>query len=378
MTQGTVGHYRLETGEKGLPEALRAFLARLLGSQHVDALLVPCALPSGSGVAQALVSSPEMLDAARPLAPVMPVSTARIVSDITRVAPSPDRLGVVLRPCELRALVELVKLQQARLDNLVLIGIDCFGTYRLEDYEGEAEKGISPLERLFERVERGEEDPLLREACQACEYPSPTGADVTVGLWGVDLEKEFLLLSHTSQGEEMLKGLEPAQNTAVEKREKAIAEVVERRTENRDRLFQKTLEDVYGPEKLLAALSRCVNCHNCQRACPLCYCRECFFDSPTFEWEVDRYLGWARRRGALRMPTDTLLFHLTRMNHMAACCVGCGLCSDACPNDVPVFPLFRLVGAKTQEVLGYVPGRSLEDELPLSTFREAEFEEVTK
>lgn len=368
--------YSLKTGDNGLADTFRAFLAGLLESGHVDSLLVPCGLPSGNSVAQALVSSPEMLDSASLLAPVMPVSSARIVSDITRVAPAGDRLGVLLRPCELRALVELVKLQQARLDNLLLIGIDCLGTYRPDDYEEEARKGDSPLERLLGRMARGEEDPLLREACQVCEYPFPMGADVTVGLWGMDVEEEILLLPQSSQGEEVLKGLEPGDSALVERRERAIAELVERRVENRDTLFQRTLEEAYGPEKLLATLSRCVNCHNCQRVCPLCYCRECLFDSPTFEWEADRYLAWARRRGALRMPTDTLLFHLTRMNHVAACCVGCGLCSDACPNDVPVFRLFRLVGARTQGVLGYVPGWSLEDELPLSTFREAEFEEV--
>lgn len=371
-----VEHYSLKTADKGVTGAFQAFLAWVLESQRVDALLVPCRLPSGNSVAQVLVGSPEMLDSASPLAPVMPVSSARIVSDITKVAPAGDRLGVLLRPCELRALVELVKLQQARLDNLVLIGIDCFGTYRPNDYEEEARKGSSPLERLLGRMARGEEDPLLREACQVCEHPFPTGADVTVGLWGMELEEEILLLPQSSQGEELLKGLEPGDSARAEKREEAIAQLVKKRIENRDRLFQKTLEEAHGPEKLLAVLSRCVNCHNCRRVCPLCYCRECFFDSPTFEWEADRYLDWARRRGALRMPTDTLLFHLTRMNHVAACCVGCGLCSDACPNDVPVFPLFRLVAARTQEVLGYVPGRSLEDELPLSTFREAEFEEV--
>jgi formate dehydrogenase subunit beta len=87
-------------------------------------------------------------------------------------------------------------------------------------------------------------------------------------------------------------------------------------------------------------------------------------------------MGWASRRGALRMPTDTLLFHLTRMNHMATSCVGCGLCSEACPNDIPVSRLFRLVGARTQAALEYLPGRSLDDELPLTTFREDEFQEL--
>ena len=76
------------------------------------------------------------------------------------------------------------------------------------------------------------------------------------------------------------------------------------------------------------------------------------------------------------MPNDTLLFHLTRLNHMVVSCVGCGLCSEACPNDVPVARIFRLVGSRVQKTFDYVPGRSLEEELPLTTFKEAELEEV--
>ncbi len=76
------------------------------------------------------------------------------------------------------------------------------------------------------------------------------------------------------------------------------------------------------------------------------------------------------------MPTDTLLFHLTRLNHMVMSCVGCGLCQEACPNDIPLLRIFRLVGKRVQEVFEYVPGRSLEEELPLSVFREDELGEV--
>jgi formate dehydrogenase subunit beta len=76
------------------------------------------------------------------------------------------------------------------------------------------------------------------------------------------------------------------------------------------------------------------------------------------------------------MPTDTLLFHLTRLNHMVSSCVGCGLCQEACPNDVPVFSIFRTVGDKVQKVFDYVPGRSLEEVLPLATFKEDELKEV--
>jgi formate dehydrogenase subunit beta len=112
--------------------------------------------------------------------------------------------------------------------------------------------------------------------------------------------------------------------------------------------------------------------------CPICYCKECFFDSATFDWEAEKYLGWAEKKGALKMPTDTLLYHLTRLNHMVASCVGCGMCQEACPNDVPVFSVFRLVGAQVQGDFNYVPGRSLEEEPPLTVFREDELGEIGK
>ena len=44
-----------------------------------------------------------------------------------------EKLGVVLRSCEIRALVELVKFQQAKLDNALIIGVDCLGTYKVTD-----------------------------------------------------------------------------------------------------------------------------------------------------------------------------------------------------------------------------------------------------
>jgi formate dehydrogenase subunit beta len=77
------------------------------------------------------------------------------------------------------------------------------------------------------------------------------------------------------------------------------------------------------------------------------------------------------------MPTDTAFYHLTRLAHMSTSCVGCGQCSNACPNDIPVMELFRMVAARTQEAFEYEPGRSLHDAPPLSVFKEKEFAEVT-
>ena len=76
----------------------------------------------------------------------------------------------------------------------------------------------------------------------------------------------------------------------------------------------------------------------------------------------------------MRMPTDTLLFHLTRMTHMGASCIGCGACEEACPSDIPLLKIFQLIGNDVQKLFDYVPGRSLEDELPPTAFKEDELE----
>ncbi|MFH0914797.1 MAG: formate dehydrogenase, partial [Chloroflexota bacterium] len=300
---------------------LNAFLKSLLESHLLDALLVAVELPTGHSVTAALVRHQERLGGAAPLAPVMPVSTARVVSQLTRNAPSKKRVGVVLRSCELRALLELVKLKQASLENLVLIGMDCPGTYSVAGYDELCRQTATPVEDFL----KGRSPDLqIREACRVCEYPAPPNADLVLGLIGLDVEKEILVQATSPEGQRLLEALKlpPATEEEKRKRETALSELVAERIKARDELFSQAQVEAGGLGNLLAMLSACVNCHNCRVACPLCYCRECFFDSATFEWEAEKYLGWAGKKGALRMPTDTLLFHLTRLNHMVMSCVG--------------------------------------------------------
>jgi len=142
-------------------------------------------------------------------------------------------------------------------------------------------------------------------------------------------------------------------------------------------MFAKTSEVTSNLEKLNAYLANCVNCYNCRVACPVCYCKECVFLTSVFEHDPDQYLRWAKRKGLVKMPTDTVFFHLTRLVHMSTACIGCGQCSNACPNNVPVMELFRTIAGHTQRAFQYDPGRSIEDEPPLSVFREGEFTELT-
>lgn len=355
--------------------AMRQLLRQLLEKKVVDAVLVPLELPSGESVVQSLVTRAESLDAASPLAPVLPVTTANIISKITRMASSERKIAVVARPCELRALVELVKLKQASLDNIILVGMDCFGTYSVADYRQFAQGNKAAGDEFMKGVKAGQADGRLREACQVCEYPYPLVADITLGLFGSDLSQELLLIANTPAGEQVAAGLGLPEAQA-DGRQAAIDRLVADRVKRRDEVFADTLAQTQGLQKLTSIFAPCIGCHNCRDVCPVCYCRECVFDSQTFSYEADKYLDWASRKGALRVPTDTLLFHVTRMNHMGTSCVGCGLCQEACPNDVPVFRLFRLIGSKVQPVFSYVPGRNIDEPLPLTTFKEAEFEKV--
>jgi formate dehydrogenase subunit beta len=353
--------------------AVRGFLKRLLEAGVIDALLVPMETPAGT-VTPALVADPNLLDAANPLAPVMGLNAARVVGKVSIREPR-GRIGAVLRPCELRALVELVKLQQASLDDLVTIGVDCLGTYDVPVYTAMCNDGGVDMTALLKAAEGGEliaeDEILLRDACQMCEKPHVEGADIALELFGADLAMGIPVNLSDGMGERL--GM--AAREDGKRRAEVVGKIVAARVGVRDARFaniRKQLERG-GIEEVLAA---CVRCHNCMTVCPICYCKTCLFKSPVFEHEPAQYMNWANRKGAYRLPADTMLFHLTRLNHMALSCIGCGMCTSACPADLPVGQVFRAVGQQVQDVFEYVPGRSVEEPLPLVTFREDEWMEV--
>ena len=131
-----------------------------------------------------------------------------------------------------------------------------------------------------------------------------------------------------------------------------------------------------GLRGLIHTFGRCIGCHGCKTVCPICYCQLCHFDSHDCEREVDYYEAELRRKGGLRVPPDTVFFQLGRMAHMAISCVGCGMCTDVCPADIPVSTIFSKVAAAAQATFDYEPGRDLEEEIPLRTFSEDEFAQV--
>jgi formate dehydrogenase subunit beta len=360
--------------------ALRGFLRGLLEQKIVDALLVPQPVPPGDSLVQTLVRDAALLERADPIYPLMPVQSARLVSRVSAANPG-GKVGVVLKPCELRATVELAKLKQVDMAHIVTISLDCLGTYEVTDFVALARALGDVAAPSVEALTKAKDGAVIphdgyqfRPVCRICEQPVPTNADIAIGLLGVDTGREILIESSKFQVPSFT--LERAtwnvEHRTISARSTAINRLVAERTAARDARFAELRAAVTDVPGLLAQFATCLRCYNCMEACPICYCKECIFKTATFDHTSESYMRWAGRKGAVRMPTDTLLFHLTRLNHMVASCVGCGACTNVCPSDIPVGEIFRTVGQKVQAMFDYVPGRSLDEPLPLATFKENE------
>jgi len=368
----------VKVSEGRTEEAIIGFLKTLLEKGVVEAMVVPKRLPSGDGFVQTLIRDPEKLNGVCVLSPTMPVQSARVASHLT-IKNMGKKVAAVLKACEIRAIVELTKFLQVKLDNLYLIGIDCPGTFEVADYakmfqEGKGGEGLT--KGLLKGMAKGETPSVdgyaFRTACQMCEYPIPQ-ADIVLKLFGYQIEQEI----GVEIGEKLEKEIEEKGNLSFSENEpplrsEVLNKVIAERTKKRDALFEEFKGVVKDLRSFLDRFSTCIRCHNCMVACPICYCKECVFRTTVFEHDGDQFLRWADRKGGIRMPTDTLIFHLIRMSHMVTSCIGCGLCDSACPSRLPVATLFRSVGDRIQKIFQYVPGRDVKETPPVATFKEEE------
>ena len=371
---------KLETTDQALLASLKTFFKSILETEEISALLIPQRLPMKNMVMPTLVSDPERLDGIDPLSPAFPMNAAKIVSKLTRKQIG-GKVMAVMRPCEIRAFIELVKLKQGQMDEIVIVGVDCLGAYRNTDYfQFVGDDVAASTRRFYESVLAGKGAALdnvdLAPACKACEYPVSANADILIGLYGVETNDYLLVQSQTPAGEAVLSRLNLPETEEPAGRKEAVEALIAERKDYRDRMLAQTTEATNSLEKLTTYLANCVNCYNCRVACPVCYCKECVFVTDVFNHEPAQYLRWANRKGSIKMPTDTIFYHVTRLAHMSTACVGCGQCSNACPNEIPVMELFRVLADRTQKGFDYEAGRNLEEKPPLSEFREDEFNEV--
>jgi formate dehydrogenase subunit beta len=331
--------------------AVRRILKTLLNEKFVDELLVPVEVPSEDRVTPTIVRDPLQLDAANPLAPVMRINAASVLTHL-QGNESSKILGAVLHPCELRAVVELAKVGRIDPGRLMLIGIDCMGTYEPRVYAQIARASrVSPTDEMLRWARQGPIAPYrLRNACQMCEQFTPENADLSMGLIGMNI-RDYIIV-HAPANVAAHLGLT---TVLAHGREKALARLGAIRHQRREQMITDALRMISDPSSLVATLAECNTCGECLEACP--FCGTSAFMPQTTQTSHDEM--WSPHHLDLGMFSD-----LNALGRRAASCVSCGMCESACEKHAPLAAIQAALGRKLQEAYHYVPGRDIHERLP--------------
>ena len=352
-------------------EAIIGILEKAMDQGVFDAVLIPMSVPAGDSFVYVLIKDKSLIKDAVPLSPIMSVQGAHAVSSVTRLGKGNMKIAAVMRPCEIRATVELAKLGQTNLENITLISMDCPGVLPMSDFLSDPTKSM----KLFDDAVQKWDDKIMRPVCQICDKSSMVAGDIHIGTLGAKKDT-FLIISNSQKGNDVLDKLDIALKNSIDSWQAKVKNISEEKQKKRKKALKDLKSDIGGIDNLLDAFSQCINCHNCMSVCPICFCRLCYFDSDKVKHPSEDYINRAESKGSIRFLPDTTLFQMGRMLHMSLSCVSCGACEDACPMSIPVAQIFSMIADETQGLFDYVSGRNLEEPLPLVNYKEGELREV--
>ena len=357
--------------KSGIRKTIIDLLEKAFDKGVFDTVIIPMKVPAGDSFAYVLVKDKSLLKDVFPLPPTMLVQGAKAVSSVTRLGKGKMKIAAIMRPCETRATIELVKLSQTNLENMTLISIDCPGVLPTSDFLNDPEKSI----KLFDNVTKNWDDKMMRPVCQICDKSSMISGDLHIGTLGAKKDT-FFIISNSQKGDDVVDKLGINLKDSLDSWQTKVKSISKEKQKKRKKLHKDLKSKVGGIENLLEVFSHCINCHNCMRVCPVCYCRLCYFDSDKVKYTPDDYLQTAENKGSIRFLPHTTLFHIGRMMHMSISCVSCGACEDACSMSIPVAQIFSMVADETQGLFDYVSGRRLDEPIPLVAYEEEELHEV--
>ncbi len=312
--------------------ALRDFLAAWW-AMGLQGLLAPIESADRSGVVAHPIDQPGDLERINPFAPIMPGNAAALVDTFVRQRPG-QRLAVLLRPCELRTLIELRKRRRVPFvdealaeHRLALVGVDCVATCSEAEYAQRVnEYGAESVMRdaLMYAGEDAYSPYELRPACKICDWPAPRGAEVTIGILGVPVEQYLLVIAPDAEADARWRlgavAAELASESQAAQREAAVCELIERRMAVRAQQLDWASGNLADLARVLSWLAPCTLCGDCLDACPL------------YNGELAGLLGVGSVRGNHHAPLPDFI----GVARWLASCSGCGLCESACEQGVPL------------------------------------------
>jgi formate dehydrogenase subunit beta len=351
MNVNRILHVREEDPVKTLQDFLAAWWIQV----GLDAMLAPVQSHDHNVVSPQVISDPAELSNVNPFAPVMLANTAMMIQDFVRDHPT-QHLAAILRPCELRAMIELRKRHRVcyqpvyagnDLESLVLIGVDCPGTFSEPAYAQHVADHQVDTEILHIGLTYGKRDSYIpyevRQTCQMCDSPGPLGADLIIGTIGIEPQENLLMIARNEEIDSALRlqnvtdGL--AGESQVEFREMMVGKLVDKRAEKRSALMNQGLP-VEDFTSALALFARCTLCADCLDACPL------------YDGELAGMLG----AGEGRQSGHPLLAELIRVSRWLASCSGCGMCRESCEYGIPLTQIVTTLSHRIQSELHYRPG----------------------
>ncbi|MDQ7780544.1 MAG: 4Fe-4S binding protein [Planctomycetota bacterium] len=381
MTEPSGPRKGVKIDDKSLHEMLKRLLSPGgAASQPATVDAVAVQQRTGGAIGYTLVSAPEKLSAPAPFAPAYGMNAA---SYLRRWLVKGKRIAAVLRPCEQRAVVELMKLEQIGRDSLLIFTTDCSGAYKNDIYAENATaigQGFHALPGPAHARETATAQKIaelkaksiaLRPACEICDRKMAEGGDVLLAYHGLD---ELTALPMTAAGEAALASVAEPANVDVAGRRNAARQRLLDQVKTARAEWTAAADRLQNPAALLDFFKNCIACKNCREMCPVCYCQECFFDKDVGCPRGVDLLNVTAVKGAVKLPLYALFFQLTRMYHVSQTCVACGACADACPKNIPLTVVFPFAARKVQETFGYEAGRSIDEPLPWKIFKHEELE----
>jgi formate dehydrogenase subunit beta len=305
--------------------AVHRFVDQFWRDANLEAMIVP---PSGKNQPH-ILTDPAQLGEINPFQPLMLMNMAKVIPEVLEGHPD-GRVGVMLRPCEMRALTEMSARGAFPVNRLVTVCVDCLGTFPEEEFEWRAARKGSGEGLAGEALQFAPQGGIAayryRAACQMCASPGATDADVNIGVLGLPVRQTVLVdvkngkadWKHITDGK--------ADPALSEKRDVMLAKLSERHTRTRERVITGLNEVLPADvDALLDQFENCGSCQTCMDNCPIC--------TVTYPRQV---AGRFRREDVA---------------NWLASCAGCGMCEQACPKHLPLSIIFTHVKQKVKETL---------------------------